>query len=244
MADGTGGARCAVPMLGRDAALRAGACGSPVLDRHLRARKPCSAKPSLSCKAPGWPSIRSGRTDACFTNVVEAWNLGGGGQGWIQGRSRSLIIQAYPEGCAAGSEGTMRLVIDAAPDGPRCALSLAAELADPAGGSPVRRLPVTWNYYWGGSPHFALELIAGSPAVSFRRAGFPHPGRVAAAARSHWACPSIRPVRLPRPQRQLRADADRARRSTASAASPARVVVWKASGQRPPVFPGIPSSYR
>lgn len=223
-----------------------------VAPAHARAAPfwtgPCDASQAMQREALAFlqgtwlaeHSVQQNR--ACFTNLVEAWNLGGGGQGWIQGRSRSLIIQAYPEGCAAGSEGTMRLVIDAAPDGPRCALSLAAELADPAGGSPVRRLPVTWNYYWGGSPHFALELIAGSPPVSFRpldshirdewRRRFGHTG----------PAPIFGPFVYPGPSgnyalMQTGRDAYRFRGFTGE------VVVWKASGQRPPIFPGIPSSH-
>lgn len=209
---------------------------------------PCDASEAMQREALAflegtWLAEHSVRPNgACFTNVVEAWNLGGGaGQGWIQGRSRSLIIQAYPEGCAAGSEGTMRLVIDAAPDGPRCALSLAAELADPAGGSPVRRLPVNWNYYGGGSPNFELELIAGSAPVSFRP--------LDSSIRDEWRrrlghtgpAPVFGPFVYPGPSGH-HALMETGRDAYRFRGFAGEVVVWKASGRRPPVFPGIPSS--
>ena len=96
---------------------------------------PCDASQAMRREALAflegtWLAEHSVRPNgACWTRVVEAWHLGGGPeQNGVQGRTRSLVIRASPEGCAAGSEGTIRLVIDAASDGPRCALSLGAEL--------------------------------------------------------------------------------------------------------------------
>jgi hypothetical protein len=210
---------------------------------------PCDASQAMRREALAflegtWLAEHSVRPNgACWTRVVEAWHLGGGaGQGWLQGRSRSLVIRAEPEGCGTGSEGTMRLVIDAAPDGPRCALSLAAELADPAGGSRDRRLPVSWNWFWGGSPNLDLELTAGSAAVSF--------GPLHSGIREEWRrrighagpAPEFGPFVIPslsghHALMETGRDVYRFRGFAGES------VVWKASGRRPPVFPGIPSSY-
>ncbi|HYI47088.1 MAG TPA: hypothetical protein VEX35_01365 [Allosphingosinicella sp.] len=210
---------------------------------------PCDASPAMRREALAflegtWLAEHSVRPNgACWTSVVEAWRLGPGPeQESIRGQSRSLVIRAAPEGCAAGSEGTMRLVIDAAPDGPRCALSLRAELADPEGRSPVRRLPVDWNYYWGGSPNLIVELTAGAAAVSF--------APLDSTIREEWrrrlghtgTAPLFGPFVYPglsghHALMETGRDAYRFRGFAGEN------VVWKASGQRPPVFPGIPSSF-
>lgn len=210
---------------------------------------PCDASEAMQREALAflrgtWLAGHSVRPNgACGTEVVEAWNLGGGaGQGWIEGRSRSLVIRAEPEGCGTGSEGTMRLVIDAAPDGPRCALSLAAELADRAGGSRFRRLPVTWNWYWGGWPNLDLELIAGSAAVSFEP--------LHSSIRDEWRrrlghtgpAPEFGPFVYPGPSGNF-ALMETGRDAYRFRGFAGEIVVWKASGRRPPVFPGIPSSF-